>query len=179
MSTDVPTPPAATEAQTAAHSAAPSVTTASRFDGKTVLRECGDYAEAQRVVDALSDDGFPVENLTILGEGLASVEQVVGSLSWGKVILQGLLGGGLNGLLIALIFSFFGIMSLESLLALLAYGFVIGAVLGVIFRSVAYAATGGNRDFQSVRGMQASRYLVLVADDHAADAEGRLAGQSL
>ena len=167
MATDLP----ATDLQATPTTAS---TAGGSRDGRTVLRECSSYAEAQKVVDALSDDGFAVENLTIVGEGLNSVEQVVGRLNWGKVLLQGVLGGGVNGVIIALLLSFFVRIDAPGLFGLLAYGFVIGAIIGLIFRSVAYAASGGKRDFQSVGSVQASRYVVLVTDEHAADATTRL-----
>ena len=37
-----------------------------------------DYADAQRAVDRLSDDGFPVEKLDIIGSDLRLVERVTG-----------------------------------------------------------------------------------------------------
>ena len=33
------------------------------------------YAEAQRLVDGLSDAGFPVQHVRIVGDGLHSVER--------------------------------------------------------------------------------------------------------
>ena len=158
---DPATPPAASQSEF-------------RSAGRQTLRTCSDYAQAQRVVDALADDGFPVERLMIVGEGLNHVERVVGRLTWPKVLLQGFLSGGSTGLLIALIFSFFGLLTVQGLLALLGYGFLVGAIVGTVLRAIGYLATGGKRDFQSVAGVQASRYLVLVDDDHASDAKTRL-----
>jgi hypothetical protein len=44
--------------------------------GMTVtLREYGTYKEAQALVDRLSDVGFPVERVRIVGTGLRGVEQ--------------------------------------------------------------------------------------------------------
>jgi hypothetical protein len=43
----------------------------------------GDYESAQRAVDRLSDDGFPVEKLDIVGSGLRLVERVTGRLTSG------------------------------------------------------------------------------------------------
>ena len=47
------------------------------------------YAEAQRAVDYLSDQQFPVQQVTIVGVDLMQVERVTGRLTWPKV-----LGGG-------------------------------------------------------------------------------------
>ena len=46
--------------------------TVARFD---------DYEAAQRAVDQLSDDGFPVETLDIVGSDLHLVERVTGRLT--------------------------------------------------------------------------------------------------
>ena len=46
--------------------------TVARFD---------DYSSAQRAVDWLSDDGFPVEQLDIVGSDLRLVERVTGRLT--------------------------------------------------------------------------------------------------
>lgn len=47
------------------------------------------YAEAQRAVDYLSEQQFPVQQVTIVGVDLMQVERVTGRLTWPKV-----LGGG-------------------------------------------------------------------------------------
>ena len=47
------------------------------------------YAEAQRAVDHLSDQEFPVQHVTIVGVDLMQVERVTGRLTWPRV-----LGGG-------------------------------------------------------------------------------------
>ena len=39
------------------------------------------YEEAQAAVDRLSDEGFPVENLDIVGSGLRLVERVTGRVT--------------------------------------------------------------------------------------------------
>lgn len=41
------------------------------------------YAEAQHAVDSLSDEGFPVQCLTIIGTDLRQVERITGRMSWG------------------------------------------------------------------------------------------------
>ena len=48
-----------------------------------------DYADAQRAVDRLSDDGFPVEQLDIVGSDLRLVERVTGRLTKGRAAAAG------------------------------------------------------------------------------------------
>ena len=58
-----------------------------------VLREYTTYDEAQRMVDGLSDAGFPVERVRIIGHDMYSVEQVTGRLTKGRAALLGVGGG--------------------------------------------------------------------------------------
>ena len=133
------------------------------------------YAEAQAAVDALSDREFPVEKLSIVGVDLMQVEKITGRLTWGKVLGTGALSGLWMGLFIGLILSVFtepgsGWVTFTTTL-------VIGAIFGVIFAAVAYAFTGGKRDFSSATAIVAGRYDVLCEPDSAPQARDLIAGQ--
>jgi len=130
------------------------------------------YEQAQRSVDFLSDHEFPVENCMIVGTELKQVERVTGRLTTGRVALGGLLSGIWMGLFIGLIFSFFGTGEATAIIvATVAFG----ALFGVIWALVGYAATRGHRDFSSVSRIVATRYEVLVEHKHAAAARELLA----
>lgn len=131
------------------------------------------YAEAQRAVDHLSDNRFPVDRTAIVAEGLKFVEQVTGRLNWWRALLNGAVAGGLTGFFVGL---FFSLLTLLPVLALVLYGLLVGLVTGAIFGLVGYAISGGQRDFTSVSGMQAERYNVLVDSDLADEARGLLEG---
>lgn len=123
------------------------------------------YEDAQRAVDFLSDNEFPVENCLIVGTDLKQMERVTGRLTTGRVALGGLLSGIWMGLFVGLIFSFFGTgNALGIILSTVAFG----ALFGVIWALVGYAATRGQRDFSSVSRIVATRYEVLVEHKHAA-----------
>jgi len=137
------------------------------------LREFGSYEEAQQLVDRLSDTGFPVEQVRIVGTGLRSVEQVTGRLTKGRAAAGGALTGAGFGLLIGLLFAVFviGPFWLGVVLSSVIFGALWGAVIGF----VAHWATRGRRDFSSVRGLEAESYAVQVAsgyEDEAARAAG-------
>ena len=123
------------------------------------------YEQAQHAVDYLSDHEFPVENCMIVGTDLKQVERVTGRLTTGRVALGGLLSGVWMGLFIGLIFSFFGT---GGALAIILSTVAFGALFGVIWALVGYAATRGQRDFSSVSRIVATRYEVLVEHKHAA-----------
>ena len=130
------------------------------------------YEQAQRAVDFLSDHEFPVENCMIVGTELKQVERVTGRLTTGRVALGGLLSGVWMGLFIGLIFSFFGTGGATAIIvATVAFG----ALFGVIWALVGYAATRGQRDFTSVSQVVATRYEVLVEHKFAENARQILA----
>ena len=56
------------------------------------------YAKAQEAVDYLSDNEFPVENVTIVGTDLRLVERVTGRLTRGRVVRAGAHDGAIWGL---------------------------------------------------------------------------------
>jgi hypothetical protein len=118
-----------------------------------------DYAAAQKAVDFLSDKEFPVENCMIVGTDLKRVERITGRLTTGRVALAGALSGLWLGLFIGLIFSMFGD---DSILAIVLSTATIGALFGMVWALVGYAATRGQRDFSSITQVVATRYEVLV-----------------
>ncbi|MDP8950798.1 MAG: glycine zipper family protein [Actinomycetota bacterium] len=144
---------------------------------RRVVDSYGSYAEAQRAVDYLSDEGFPVERVSIVGEDLRFVEQVTGRVGYGQAALQ----GATSGAVIGAFFGFFlGLLSLidplVSALVVALYGLIFGAILGAILGLIAHALSGGQRDFSSVGGMEAGRYNVM-ADEEVAEEASRLLAQ--
>ncbi|HEU5474029.1 MAG TPA: general stress protein [Actinophytocola sp.] len=135
------------------------------------------YGEAERAVDHLADQRFPVEHVAIVGNDVKMVEQVVGRLNWGRAALHGAGSGALVGALIGWLFGLFNwVQPLVASLVLAAYGLIFGAVVGAVFGLIAYALQGGRRDFSSIRLMMPSSYEVQV-DPEVADEAARLLGQ--
>jgi hypothetical protein len=131
-----------------------------------------DYAAAQKAVDFLSDNHFPVEQCMIVGTDLKRIERITGRLTTGRVALGGLVSGIWLGLFVGLIFALF--TSENALVSILSTMFL-GAVFGVIWALVGYAAARGQRDFSSVTSVVATRYEVLVEHKVAAQARELLA----
>ena len=127
-----------------------------------------DYAAAQKAVDFLSDNHFPVQNCMIVGTELKQVERITGRLTKGRVALAGALSGLWLGLFVGLIFSLFG-PNHGALTIVLTV--VFGAVFGLVWALIGFAATRGQRDFSSVSRIVATRYEVLV--EHKLAAQGR------
>jgi hypothetical protein len=127
------------------------------------------YEEAQRAVDTLSDNQFPVENCLIVGTDLKQLERVTARLTWGRVALGGVLSGVWLGLFVGLILSLFSRPT--SPVTLLLFTALYGAVFGLVWSVVGYAFTRGVRDFASVSQVVATRYEVFV--EHKFAQQGR------
>ena len=65
------------------------------------------YLAAQHLVDRMSDGGFPVEHVRIVGDGARTVEHVTGRMTKGKAALAGAASGAWFGTLIGLLFAVF------------------------------------------------------------------------
>lgn len=131
------------------------------------------YAEAQRAVDQLSDQEFPVEKLAIVGVDLMKVENVTGRLTWPKVIGAGAASGLWMGLFMGLLLTLF--TEPGSGWAIFLWALLIGAIFGIIFAAMGYAFTGGKRDFTSATAIVAGRYDVLCEPDAAPQARDMIA----
>ena len=141
--------------------ATPTTETAASLSGGETVSSYNSYEDAQRAVDHLSDQGFPVENTQIVGSNLHLVEQVTGRVTTGSATLAGAGSGAWFGLFIGLLVGLF--TTGPEWVGLVLGGVLIGAVWGAVFGFFAHYATRGRRDFSSSRALVAERYDVVVS----------------
>jgi hypothetical protein len=134
-------------------------------DAGEVVASFDTYPQAEQAVDHLSDSGFPVESVEIVGRDLRLVEQITGRLTAARAAGAGAATGAWFGLFIGLLVGLF--TSGPEWIGLVLGGLVIGAVWGAIFGFAAQWATRGRRDFSSARGIVAGRYDVTVSGENA------------
>lgn len=132
-----------------------------------------EYAEAQKAVDYLSDNEFPVENCLIVGTELKQIERVTGRLTYGRVAAAGAASGAWLGLFVGVIFSVFD--TRNNSVATVFSTVLVGIVFGLVWALLGYAATRGQRDFSSVKQVVATKYEVLVEHKFLANAQELLA----
>jgi hypothetical protein len=133
-----------------------------------------DYAAAQKSVDFLSDNEFPVQNCMIVGTELKQIERITGRLTNGRVAGLGAMSGLWLGLFVGVIFSFFGKDGSNGFAVIVSTA-VLGAAFGTIWSLLGYLATRGQRDFSSVTAVVATKYEVLVEHKVLAQAQELLA----
>lgn len=134
------------------------------------------YEQAQRAVDHLSDQKFPVENLAIVGTDLRQVERVTGRMTWGKAALGGLATGAWLGLFVGLLL---GLFTEEGWGRIILFSVAWGAVFMTIFGLVGYAMAGGRRDFTSKNVTIAGHYEIFCQHQRADEARNLLAKLAL
>jgi uncharacterized membrane protein len=146
-----------------------------RHASRRVIASYDSYAQAQRAVDYLSDQRFPVERVSIVAEDLRFVEQVTGRRGYGQAALEGAGSGAVIGALFGFFVGLFSFTDplVVSWLVLALYGLVFGAIIGALMGLIFHALTGGERDFSSIGGIEAGRYNVMV-DEEVAEEAARL-----
>lgn len=133
------------------------------------------YEEAQKVVDYLADNHFPVSNLAIVGTDLKLMERVTGRRTWATVLSQGVMSGISTGLMVALFMLI--LFPSENFPAQLLLALVIGIGVGVLFAGLGYALSRGRRDFTSVSQTVAGKYEILCEHKVAGQARELIAKQ--
>lgn len=135
------------------------------------------YAQAQAAVSQLSEDGYDVSVLTIVGTDLRLVERITGRLTLGKVLLSGALSGMWAGSFIAL-FLLLWLPSPSTSVFLI--GLAMGAGFGMVLQVVPYLLRRSRPDFISSTRVVASRYAIVTTQAVGefkrllADSEGNL-----
>ena len=144
---------------------------------RRVVASYSTYRDAERAIDHLSDNNFPVERASIVGRDLEFVEQVTSRMTYAGAALRGMLSGALVGALVGWLFAVFSWFD-----PVIGWGWLIldglwfGAVVGALFGLLSHAMLGGRRDFASIGAMRANRYDRLVDDEVAAEAERLISG---
>ncbi|MGQ0574118.1 MAG: general stress protein [Pseudonocardia sp.] len=130
------------------------------------------YEEAQRAVDHLADEDFPVRDVTIVGVDLMLVERVIGRLTWGRVLMSGAASGAWLGLFVGLVMVL--VSPGAGNIGAVVVPLLIGVAFGMVFAAVGYRASRGSRDFTSASQMVAGRYDVLCQPRNAEKAREML-----
>lgn len=119
------------------------------------------YEDAKHAVDVLARAGFPVRQISIVGNDVRSVERVTGRLTYGRVALMGALSGAYLGLFLGLLLFIFQPDN-GAILGVFAAAIAIGAGFGMLFGVLSYAMNRNRRDFSSVMQMVATRYDLIT-----------------
>lgn len=133
------------------------------------------YVEAQKAVDTLSDEGFPVRNTTIVWSRLRQIEYVTGRRTIATAARDGALTGLWFGAFLGILLSLF--VELDdgaSPLGLIITYALAGAVINAIFTAFRHWSQRGQRDFSTTGKLDAEAFEVWVERANLATAAGIL-----
>lgn len=123
-----------------------------------VLGTYDSYPDAQRVVAKLAEADFPVNQLSIVGNDLKTVERVTGKMTYGRAAIAGALSGLWLGIFFGIVLTLFS----PSAGGLILAAAIIGAAFGMLYGIVSFAITKRQRDFTSVHQVLATNYQIVV-----------------
>ncbi|MBO1901135.1 hypothetical protein J4H92_04125 [Leucobacter weissii] len=135
------------------------------------------YADAKQAVDHLVRADFPVNEVSIVGNDVRSVERVTGRLTYGRVALMGALSGAYLGLFLGLLLFIFQPEN-SAIAGVFFSAIAIGAGFGMLFGVLSYAMNRNRRDFSSVMQFVATRYDLITSAELVGRARGILGGES-
>ena len=121
------------------------------------------YAQARAAVDFLSDSGFDVSSITIVGTDLHLVERVTGRLTIARASISGASSGALWGALAGMFMS--AGQNAGGTGAWVVGGILVGALTGMALSALAFIIRGRSRDLVSSQQVVALRYAVLASTD--------------
>ncbi len=127
------------------------------------------YFDAQQAVDRLVKADFPVEDVSIVGNDMKSVERVTGKLTWGRAAGAGALSGLWLGVFLGVVLLLFSPDN-PNLLSVAAGAAMLGAAFGMLFAIASYAFTRRIRDYTSTQAVIATSYTLVVKSESSSRA---------
>jgi hypothetical protein len=147
---------------------------------RRVVASYARHRDAEKAVEYLADNRFPVERVAIVGRELELVEEVTGRLTALDAAARGALSGAVTGVLIGWLFTAFTWFDPRIATGwLIIDGLWFGTLVGTVMGLVMYLITKSRRGFEAVSTMQPAYFDITVDDMYADDAARMLQGLPL
>lgn len=134
------------------------------------------YEAAQKAVSALIAAEVPAREISIVGQGLRSIERVTGRLGYATAARSGAINGLLLGMLFAAIFV---LGTPDAPIQMFIGVLLIGIALGMLLSLITYSFVRRRRDFASVMQVLADHYEVSVSAANLQKARSVLGPQTV
>lgn len=133
------------------------------------------YEAAQKAVSKLIAEDIPAREITIVGQGLRSMERVTGRLGYATAARS----GAINGLLLGMLFSAVFVIGSPNVPIQAFVGVLfVGIAIGMLASLLTFAIVRRRRDFASVMQFVADHYDIAVAGSSAGKARQVLGPQA-
>ncbi|QPE03708.1 hypothetical protein IT882_10420 [Microbacterium schleiferi] len=133
------------------------------------------YEAAQKAVSKLIAEDIPAREITIVGQGLRSMERVTGRLGYATAARS----GAINGLLLGMLFSAVFVLGMPNVPIQAFVGVLfVGIAIGMLASLLTFAIVRRRRDYASIMQFVADHYDIAVATGSAGKARQVLGPQA-
>jgi hypothetical protein len=135
---------------------------------REIIASLPDYDSVQAIVDDLAEQGFPVDQLAIVGAALQTSDRTAGHRRHAYSMLGGMFTGAVVGAMVGWLLGMLNLVeSLATALSLGLWGLLIGGALGAGLGAASRAWADAESEPPPVHP---ARYDLLAMQDAAADA---------
>lgn len=136
-----------------------------RLPDDTEVASYGSYEEALAALEVLASNDFEVEQVSVVGTDLYSVERIMGRVTWARAVSSAVMNGALWGAMIGIVLS----INQGNTMVWVGACMLAGAFMTACLSTSLFFMRRRRRDFYSQSQVVAGRYAVIIAKAAGAD----------
>lgn len=125
----------------------------------------GSYEEALAALEVLASNDFEVEQVSVVGTDLYSVERIMGRVTWARAVSSAVMNGALWGAMIGIVLS----INQGNTMVWVGACMLAGAFITACLSTSLFFMRRRRRDFYSQSQVVAGRYAVIIAKAAGSD----------
>lgn len=138
---------------------------ATRLPDGTEVASYGSYDEALAALDVLASNDFEVEQVSVVGTDLYSVERIIGRVTWARAVSSAVMNGALWGAMIGIVLS----INQGNTMVWVGACMLAGALMTACLSTALFFMRRRKRDFYSQSHVIAGRYAVIISKSAGSD----------
>ena len=131
----------------------------------TEVASYASYDQALAALEVLSNNDFEVENVSVVGTDLYSVERIIGRVTWARAVSQAVMNGALWGAVIGIVLS----VNQGNTMVWVGACMLAGALITSCLSTAMFLIRRRRGDFYSQSQVVAGRYAVIIAKAAGSD----------
>ena len=136
-----------------------------RLPDGTEVASYGSYEEALAALAVLASNDFEVEQVSVVGTDLYSVERIMGRVTWARAVSSAVMNGALWGAMIGIVLS----INQGNTMVWVGACMLAGAFMTACLSTSLFFMRRRRRDFYSQSQVVAGRYAVIIAKAAGSD----------
>ncbi len=131
----------------------------------TEVASYASYDQALAALEVLSNNDFEVENVSVVGTDLYSVERIIGRVTWARAVSQAVMNGALWGAMIGIVLS----VNQGNTMVWVGACMLAGALITSCLSTAMFLIRRRRGDFYSQSQVVAGRYAVIISKAAGSD----------